>query len=187
MPYFRCTLLGGQPHVHVDLRLVIHHPRIGREFVARHRNQAHRFAAAGDHDVRAAGANPVRRHRDRLQSGSAEAIDGHCRDGPGRPARNAAMRAMFMPGFGLRASRSRESRRRFHRPDLRIAFQQGANHVAARSSGRVLRSVPRLAFPTGVRRQSTILRQSRETSRFNVAQGGPLLSYSKGSLFQRDQ
>ena len=68
MPYFLLHLFGGQAHAHVDLRQMIHHPGIGSEFVAGHRNHAERFGAAGDDDLRAAGADAIRRHGDGLQS-----------------------------------------------------------------------------------------------------------------------
>src|SRR3981189_2995903 len=52
-------LFTGASHAHVDLRQVIHHPGIWREFVARHRNHAHGFRAAGDDDLGAAGTDSV--------------------------------------------------------------------------------------------------------------------------------
>ncbi len=74
----------------------------------------------------------------------------------GRPARSAAMRAMFMP----------DSASGMAQPRITSSISSGAMAgyfsskrrmtVAARSSGRVLRKLPRGALPTGVRRQSTI-------------------------------
>src|ERR1700689_3706351 len=74
----------------------------------------------------------------------------------GRPARRAAMRAMFMP----------DSASGIAQPRMTSSISSGAIAgcfsrrrritMAARSSGRVLRKLPLGALPTGVRRQSRI-------------------------------
>ena len=74
----------------------------------------------------------------------------------GKPARNAATRAMFMPcsASGIAQPRITSSISSFGTCGY---FSSSARMTAAAmSSGRVLRNVPRGAFPTAVRRQSTM-------------------------------
>src|SRR5580658_1161886 len=59
---------------------MIYQPRVGRNFVAAHRNHRHGFSSAGEHDFGGAGHDALGSHGNRLQSGGAEAIDGHRRD-----------------------------------------------------------------------------------------------------------
>ena len=89
--------LRGQPHGQVDLRPILHEPGIGRGLQSAARHQRHGFAAARDHDIGAAGADAFRRHRDGLQAGTAEAVDGHAGTESGKPARRDAWRAMLLP------------------------------------------------------------------------------------------
>src|SRR5580658_5845182 len=74
----------------------------------------------------------------------------------GKPARSAATRAIFIPDSpsGLAQPRITSS---ISLDEIAGYFSRSRrNTVAARSSGRVVRSVPLGAFPTAVRRQSTI-------------------------------
>ena len=150
-------LLGGEAHVDVDLRVVIDEPGIGRGFVAGHRDHAHGFAAARDEDVRAARANAVGRHGDRLQAGTAEAVDGDAGGSDGQAREQGGDARHIAAGFGFGHGAAEDDVFDVFFGDLRDIWRASARMtVAARSSGRVLRRAPRLAFPTGVRRQSTM-------------------------------
>jgi hypothetical protein len=71
----------------------------------------------------------------------------------GRPARNAAMRATFVPDSpsGVAQPRMTSSSSSSGTPAINARITS-----AAMSSGRVVRSDPRGAFPTAVRRPATI-------------------------------
>ena len=70
--------VGGLDHRHPHLGLMLLEPILvdGRTLV---RDQAAAFEAAGDDRVCFAGHDALRRHRDGLQAGAAEAVDGHAR------------------------------------------------------------------------------------------------------------
>ena len=76
---FAREIFGREAHAEVTVGVVIHQPRIGRHFVAAHRHQSHRFGAAGENHVRVTQHDALRGHGDGLQTGRAEAIDGHGR------------------------------------------------------------------------------------------------------------
>jgi len=63
--------------------------------------EADRLEAAGHQHVGLARANALRGHRNRLQTGRAEAVDGRARSVTGKPARTAIWRAMFAAGGAL--------------------------------------------------------------------------------------
>ena len=68
-------VLGGQAHGEIGVGVVGHQGGIGGNLVAAHRHQAHGLGAAGDDDVGKAAHDALRRLRNRLQAGSAEAVD----------------------------------------------------------------------------------------------------------------
>ncbi len=74
----------------------------------------------------------------------------------GRPARSVAMRAMFIPcsASGMAQPMMTSSTSFGSRPFARATASRIAN--AARSSGRIARSIPRGAFPIAVRTELTI-------------------------------
>ena len=74
----------------------------------------------------------------------------------GSPARSAALRATFMPCFRLRHRAAHDDVFDFLRVEPRHAANRFLMAMAARSSGRVVRSVPLKAFPTGVRTELTM-------------------------------
>ena len=140
----------------IGVRIVIHQPRIRRDFVAAHRHHAHRLGAAGDAIV----ALPA------MMRSAAMAID--C--SPDEQKRLT----VIAEAFHRQARAQRRDARDVH---ALLGFGHGAaeNHVvdflgvesvaraiasliamAARSSGRVVRSVPFGALPTAVRTELTI-------------------------------
>src|ERR1035438_555137 len=90
----------------------------------------------------------------------------------GRPARRAAIRAMLLPDSASGMAQPRITSSMSSLGTCGYLARSARITMAARSSGRVLRSAPRVAFPTGVRRQSTMTASGIEISRFNVAQWG---------------
>src|SRR6184192_3686994 len=59
--------------------VMIDEPGIGGNLVAAHRHQGHGFSAACQDDLRGPASNALRGKRNRLQTGRAEAVDGHRR------------------------------------------------------------------------------------------------------------
>ncbi|CDN41361.1 hypothetical protein BN871_AF_00170 [Paenibacillus sp. P22] len=72
--------LGRMPHPDIDFRVFIDDFRIRGNFEAGHRNVAHALHPAGDHHIRVAGHDALRREGDRLQAGGAEPVDGQRRN-----------------------------------------------------------------------------------------------------------
>src|SRR5690348_10267137 len=70
-------IFGGEAHAEVGVGIMVHEPRIGRNFVAAHGNHAHGFGAAGENDFGLSGDDAFGGYGDGLQAGGAEAVDGH--------------------------------------------------------------------------------------------------------------
>ncbi len=98
---FALHALGGQSHAHVDFGPMIDEPGIGRGFEAAERGLAHGFGAAGDQDIGAAAAYAVGRQRDGLQTGTAEAVDGHAGNGFGQTGAQQGLARHIVAGFAL--------------------------------------------------------------------------------------
>ena len=74
---FARDVFCAEAHVDVGVRVVIDEPGIGGNLVAAHGDHGHGFRAAGDNDFGGAGTDTFRGEGDGLETGRAEAIDGH--------------------------------------------------------------------------------------------------------------
>ena len=54
------NLLRGEPHPHLDIRIILHHLRIGADPKACHGNQTHCLRPAGDNAISSIGDNSFR-------------------------------------------------------------------------------------------------------------------------------
>jgi len=138
--------LGCQPHGHIDLGAMVHEPGIRRRLESTARRHTHRLAPTGDHHMRRARANPVRRQRDGLQSRAAEAIDGHARNRVRQPRPQQRHARQIVARSALRHRASQDHVLDIV-PHLRIAIDQRADHhrgqvVGPRMAQRAARSLP---------------------------------------------
>ncbi len=78
MPYFLATLLGGQPHAEISVRLVFHQIRVGPGRLPHERNHAHAFHAAGKDNIGLTRRDFSRADRNGFQSRRAKTVQ---RDG----------------------------------------------------------------------------------------------------------
>ena len=102
MLYLARQIFGGEAHAEVGVRIVVHQPGIGRDFVAAHGHHGHGFGAAGDDHFGVAQHDAFGGHGDGLQAGGAEAVDGHGRsfDGQAGAQRGDARDVHALLGFG---------------------------------------------------------------------------------------
>src|SRR6266702_5817172 len=68
------NVLGSQPHIDVSIGIIVHKPRIGRDFVSAHWNHGHGFGTACNDHVRSATADSVSCERNRLKSRGAKRL-----------------------------------------------------------------------------------------------------------------
>src|ERR1700692_5119556 len=69
--------LSGQAHREVGVGIMVDQPGIRRNFIAAHGDHGHRFTAPCDHHFGGSGHDAFGGHGDGLESGRAEAVDGH--------------------------------------------------------------------------------------------------------------
>ena len=145
----RAWFSATRPVAEIDVGVAVDQRRIRRDFVAAHRHEAHRLGAAGDDGRRGAAHDVLGGVGNRLKAGRTEAVDGDSRGVTGMPARRLAIRATFMPcsASGIAQPRMTSSTSAGSMPGARLSAS--AITTAARSSGRVPRSVPSGALPDG--------------------------------------
>ena len=96
----------GEAHRQVRGRHIVYQPGIGADLMAAHRNHAHRFGAARHHHRCATATDTICRLRNGLQTGGAEAVDGHGGnfDGQACTKTRDASHVHALLGFGVRAA-----------------------------------------------------------------------------------
>ena len=65
---FAGVIFGDEPGAQVDVRVLVHQRRIGRDGVAAHRDEAHRLGAASHDGLREAAHDSLGSERNRLQA-----------------------------------------------------------------------------------------------------------------------
>ena len=135
---------------------MIDEPGVGRNLVAAHGDHRHRFRAAGDDHFGAAGLNSLGGHGDGLQPGRAETIDRHGRDFNGQAGAQGGDARDVHPLLAFGHGAAEDDVFDFFRIELRHAVERGLDRDGGKVVGRVERSVPLKARPTGVRRAETI-------------------------------
>jgi hypothetical protein len=115
---------------------MVNHPWIRREFVSGHRDHAHRFGPAGDHNLRAPGTYPVSRHGNGLQSRRAEAVNRDAGDRIGQAGSQSCDSRHIHAGFAFRIGAAEDDVVYFVAGDSGIFFEQAADY----SRGQIVRA-----------------------------------------------
>ena len=140
-------MLAGEPHVHVNLGAVVYEPRVGREFVAAARDQAHGLASAGENHVRSTRADAVRRHGNGLQSRAAETVDSDRGNDVGQIGAQGRLPRHIHARFRFRHGAAQNDIVNLIVWNLRIFVEQGPNG----GSGQIVRT----GIPQGPARRLT--------------------------------
>jgi hypothetical protein len=89
-------------HPDVDLRELLHGLRVARRVVPAHRDHRHRLGAACNGDIDRSRHDALGGDADRLDTGRAEAVDGHARDLMGKPGEETGDAGHVHALLGLR-------------------------------------------------------------------------------------